>query len=169
MLIVRGAVPEDADRVAAVHVRSWQIGYRGLIPDHYLDGMRADERAARYTFGHDDPELPMTQLAVGGDTIVGFVTTGPARDADCAGRGEVLALYVDPESWGRGIGHRLMTEARAVLAGRGFTEAVLWVLAGNQRAGRFYRSDGWVSDGTVRTDDGRGVPLTEVRYRRTLP
>ena len=97
--------------------------------------------------------------------IVGFVGTGPARDADCVGRGEVLARYVDPESWGRGIGRRLMTEARAVLAGRGFTDAVLWVLAGNERAERFYRSDGWVADGTVRTGEGRGVPLTEIRYR----
>ena len=27
--------------VARVHVRSWQAGYRGLLPDAYLDGLRA--------------------------------------------------------------------------------------------------------------------------------
>ena len=30
--------------VARVHVRSWQVGYRGLLPDAYLDGLRAEER-----------------------------------------------------------------------------------------------------------------------------
>jgi hypothetical protein len=33
--------------VAAVHVRSWQVGYRGLVPDNYLDEPRPEDRAGR--------------------------------------------------------------------------------------------------------------------------
>ena len=40
--------------VARVHVRSWQVGYRGLLPDAYLDGLRAEERAERYNFASGD-------------------------------------------------------------------------------------------------------------------
>lgn len=36
MLNVRNAVPDNALAVAAVHVRSWQVGYRGLLPQDYL-------------------------------------------------------------------------------------------------------------------------------------
>jgi hypothetical protein len=53
---------------------------------------------------------------------------------------------------------------------RGFTEAVLWVLAGNERAERFYRSDGWTSDGRRRIElIWGGIAVDEVRYRRGLP
>jgi hypothetical protein len=41
---VRPARPDDALPVAGVHVRSWQAAYRGLLPDDYLDGLRAEER-----------------------------------------------------------------------------------------------------------------------------
>lgn len=47
-MIVRAACPGDAMEVAGVHVRAWQVGYRGLLPDAYLDGLRAEERAARF-------------------------------------------------------------------------------------------------------------------------
>ena len=39
MMTVREAQPRDAAEVAGVHVRSWQVAYRGLFPDDYLDGL----------------------------------------------------------------------------------------------------------------------------------
>ena len=47
---IRPAEPEDALAVARVHVRTWQAAYRSLLPDHYLDQLRAEDRAARYQF-----------------------------------------------------------------------------------------------------------------------
>jgi hypothetical protein len=38
---MREAQPQDAAEVARVHVRSWQVAYRGLFPDDYLDGRSA--------------------------------------------------------------------------------------------------------------------------------
>ena len=97
--------------VARVHVRSWQVGYRGILPDAYLDGMRPEERAARYTFGDPDPGKPDTIVAVDDGAIRGFVTTGPARD-ETGGAGHLMALYVDPDAWGRGIGRILIARGR---------------------------------------------------------
>jgi ribosomal protein S18 acetylase RimI-like enzyme len=163
VLTVRAATHEDVAAVARVHVRSWQVAYRGLLPDEYLDALRAEDRAARYTFGAADPS---TIVATDGGVIRGFATIGAARDAD--GAGELFALYVDPEAWGLGIGRRLIAEARAMLAARAFTEAVLWVLAGNDRAERFYRSDGWLADGRQKKADCWGLSVDEIGYRRRL-
>jgi hypothetical protein len=58
--------------------------------------------------------------------------------------------------------------ARA-LHGLGFTEALLWVLIGNDRAERFYRADGWLPDGQRRDDDVWGARVSEIGYRRRLP
>ena len=169
VLSIRAARQEDAAEVAGVHVRSWQVGYRGLLPDEYLDSLRLEDRVAHYTFGATDPSLPSTMVAAEDGVICGFATMGPSRDADLQDAGEVLALYVDPEAWGFGVGRRLIAEARAHLGSRGFTEVVLWVLVGNDRAQRFYRVDGWEPDDRHRREEIWGVLVDESRYRRHLP
>lgn len=169
MLSVRAAEPADALAVARVHVRSWQVGYRGLLPGDYLDRLRPEERAGRYTFGQISAAGPETIVAVDDDAICGFATIGPAWGPDQPTGGELLALYVDPDWWRRRIGRRLLNEARRQLSERGFTEAILWVLVGNLRGELFYQADGWLPDGTRREDQVWGARVDEVRYGRALP
>ena len=82
--------------------------------------------------------------------------------------GELCALYVDPDHWGRGIGVALVSAARARLFDLGFREAILWVLEGNVRAERFYRRDQWTPDGAQRTEGVWGLKVNDLRYRREL-
>jgi GNAT superfamily N-acetyltransferase len=154
---LRPAVPADALAVARVHVRAWQAGYRGLLPDAYLDGLRAEDRAARYTFASLDG--PRTTVALEGDALVGFATVH---------RDELSALHVDPDAWRRGVGRALLAHARGELAAAGVAEARLWLLAGNARAAQLYARDGWAADGTRRTDTVWGVVVDELAYRRRL-
>ncbi len=167
-MLIRPAQPEDALAVAQVHVRSWQAAYRSLLPDEYLDQLRPEDRAAHYDFSHSDPQKPYTQVTESDGAILGFATTAPARDADYAGLGELLALYVAPESWEQSIGQHLAAAARQRFTDEGFAGAVLWVLEGNARADRFYRRDGWLPDGAQKRDEIWGITVSEIRYRRAL-
>ena len=164
-IVLRAAIPSDALAVARIHVRSWQRGYRGLLPDTYLDGLVPEERAVRYTFGNFSAHHPATMVATEGDVIRGFVTTGPSPDA---GVGEMLALHVDPAHWRSGIGRVLLAAARERLVRHGFSSAVLWALDGNQRADRFYRADGWQPDGRASAQEVCGLMVNESRYARRL-
>ena len=83
--------------------------------------------------------------------------------------GELMALYVDPDRWGLGVGRALMQQARARLAQQRHEQACLWVLAGNKRAERFYSIDGWAPDGLRRTDELGGLTVEEVRLTTLLP
>jgi hypothetical protein len=64
MATIRNARPDDALHVAAVHVRSWQAAYRGLLDDEYLDALRPEDRVRRYSLGDTSPGAPMTLVAV---------------------------------------------------------------------------------------------------------
>ena len=166
---LRPAEPVDAMAVARVHVRSWQVAYRTLLPDDYLDQLRPEDRAKTYDFANLDPLKPRTIVAAEEGVILGFATTMPSRDADLPDHGELCALYVDPDKWGQGIGAALIAAARANLLALGHRKALLWVLVGNARAERFYRIDQWVADGCRRTDSGwKGIVVDEVRYQRGL-
>ena len=167
-MLLRSAEPEDAIAVARVHVRSWQVAYRTLLPADYLDQLRPEDRAQKYDFASLDPRKPQTIVAVEEGLIHGFATTAPSRDPDLPGHGELYALYVDPEQWGRGIGVALISAARTRLFRFGFRNAVLWVLAGNTRAERFYQIDRWAPDSLRRTESVWGVTVDEIRYQREL-
>lgn len=164
---LRDARPDDAVAVAGVHVRSWQDGYRGLLPDEYLDSLRAEDRAARYDFSGGSNGA-LTIVALDGHTVVGFATVGEPFVEGGAGIGELQALYVDTPYWRRGIGRALIEEARARLRSLGSTRAQLWVLAGNARAMRFYESDGWIASGMRRMQRIWGIDVDEIGYERAL-
>lgn len=170
-MYLRRAGPADVDAVAHVHVRSWQVAYRGLLPDEYLDQLVPADRASRYTFADTGRDRPSTTVAVDGDKdeICGFASCGPCRDPDRPDAGELYAIYVHPDWWSRGAGRLLIGDTRSRLAEQGFAEAVLWVLVGNERAERFYRIDGWKPDGHRRLDEVHGIAVDEVRFVRSLP
>ncbi|HEX7491314.1 MAG TPA: GNAT family N-acetyltransferase, partial [Candidatus Limnocylindrales bacterium] len=163
---LRRATSADAPAVAAMHIRSWQVAYRGIVPDAHLDGLDVATRAARYDFDAAAPGAPETWIAVDGDEVVGFVTVAPSRDEDLPGLGEVCAVYVAPERWRSGAGSALLAQAEALLAqaeallrDAGFNEAHLWVLEGNNRARRFYERVGWALDGARKVIEIAGRPL----------
>jgi GNAT superfamily N-acetyltransferase len=165
MVTVRPAAVPDAPAMGRVHVRAWQAAYRGHMPDDYLDGLRAEERAAHWerALGRDD--LPGAILvAERAGEVIGFATVGPAREPEAAG--ELYAINLDPDHWGTGAGRALLEAAQTELARLGVDETVLWVLTGNARARRFYEIAGWAADGAERTIEVFGVTVPEVRYRR---
>ena len=170
---IRQATLADADEIGAVHVRSWQSAYKGLLPQQYLDRLDPAQRAEGWRQILHNTEWSRSGVLVvtGGAEIVGLAAYGPTRDEgeDSARIGEVGAIYLLSEAWGKGLGYQLMTSALAKLAAAGYEEAVLWVLDSNTRARRFYAKGGWTEDGTVKRDDRRGFPITEVRYHRPLP
>ena len=115
---LRRAEPDDAMAVARVHVRSWQVAYRRLLPDDYLEQLRPEDRAKTYDFASLDPLKPRTIVAMEEGIILGFATTMPSRDADLPEHGELCAIYVDPDRWGQGIGWpfcqpRVLTSSRS--------------------------------------------------------
>jgi len=161
-VVVRAAVPDDADAVDAVRFASWRAAYGGLVPAAFFDEFDHVAAVSRWRAG-----------IVGGDRqafvaertgeIVGFCSYGSCRDADRPGAGEVYALYAHPDHWSEGVGRALLPRAIEALANR---PIVLWVLRDNARARRFYEIAGLMSDGTTRdTTMLGGVALPEVRYR----
>jgi GNAT superfamily N-acetyltransferase len=156
VVIVRVATPEDAERVAAIYVESWNDGFGDLVGRRVLDA--AHEARWRATLGFAPTRW---WVALHGATIVGFVGVGPSRDPIDPTLGELDTIAVAPAHWRGGIGRSLMTVALRALAAE-YTTAIVWTVAGYGRAFQFYEAMGWHRDGGVRAD-GR-----EISFRRSL-
>jgi ribosomal protein S18 acetylase RimI-like enzyme len=173
MVEIREITEADVDAVAALHVRTWQVGYAGIVPAEVLDRLDPAQFAARR---REQPAPPgaRTVVADADGRIVGFASFGPYRVEQSHDRydpeaGELYAIYVDPDHWGSGIGRRLMAAARAGLA-RDYPEMRLWVLEENHRARRFYERAGLAPDGgrELYTPRHSSAELPELRYATRL-
>jgi GNAT superfamily N-acetyltransferase len=168
--MVRDARPEDAEAIARVHTRSWQVGYAHAFPAEALASISTERRretmAQWIASGHPRSAVLVAETE---GAVVGFASVGPARDNNSGSAGELYAIYVEPASWGAGIGQQLIAAAEERLRAAGFPEATLWVLDDNPRARRFYEAAGWIVDGATKDEVHLGVEVTEVRYRKRLP
>lgn len=172
--VVRRAEVRDADAIASVHVRAWQVGYRGQLPDAHLDGLSIERRAHDWREGlsHQlaDRDVIVVEDPVDGH-VCGFATVGDPRDDSgpaASGEGQLWAINLEPEAWGRGLGTALLEGAVDALRRRGCDAAYLWALDTNARARRFYEREGWTHDGGLKDDAFGGQAVREVRYRRDL-
>jgi ribosomal protein S18 acetylase RimI-like enzyme len=164
-LIIRAATPSDAAAIAAVDVASWRAAYGGLMPDAFLDALSVDEKTASWAASLTREALRGKQTLVGdqGGAVLGYVTVGPDTVDHF---GSVLLMYVEPDSWGRGIGQALMNDAIAALRGLGYERIALSVLERNERARRFYDAAGWTQYGPRSFQDYDGVTLAVLRLER---
>ena len=169
--MVRKARVDDAAAIARVHTETWRVAYRGIVDDDVLDGLEASRGRIEAWREILASESARVFVAEADGTVGGFASAGPSRDRDMEGEGEIYAIYVRPDLWGRALGCALIAAAEEALRELGFVEAGLWVLEDNPRARGFYEAVGWrLDDGARKTlpNESRARGLIEVRYRRRL-
>jgi len=158
---VRPAVPDDADGIAEVHVRTWQETYAHLLPAAYLAGLDVAARAEdwRRTLTEGSAGAPPF-VALDGDRIVGFALAGPARDEDPPRDFQLYAINMVASAHGSGAGQALFDAAV------GDSPAYLWAADDNPRAAAFYRRNGFARDGGVERQVYQGAEMVTVRMVR---
>ena len=167
---VRHATSRDAKAIAEIHVATWQAAYKDLMPEEYLSKITVEKRQAYWREAIEFSE-PQLLVATEGEQIVGFVGFDRSRDAGTKSTvGEIWALYVSPEHWGKGAGLALWDGAREGLKEEGCTQVTLWVLLRNERALRFYeQAAGFKREmPSLKTVSFGSVKLEEIRLKRAV-
>jgi len=161
---VRTATVADVPAVCIVRQRSWGVAYAGHMPQPIIDAIDLGTMWSTWRASVQRPP-PSTQLFIGGPP--GEVHSYAwVRPGDGGRRtGQVGAIYSDPTAWGTPAGWAVFSAAVDHLHAEGFTDLSLWMLKGNERAGRFYERAGWELDGQEQTTETPVGSYVEVRYR----
>lgn len=141
---IRPARTSDADAIARIRIACWQLAYRGLIPDAYLDGMQHDRSVALW-----DRVLAATErstahvfVAENDGEVVAFAAGNlldpPRHDFNA----ELSAVYVLREFQHAGIGRQLVGAVADAQRAHGANGLIVWVIAGNKPARAFYEALG---------------------------
>ena len=162
-LTLRPATEADADLIAAIHSASWQATYRGLLPDAFLNGEVAQERASYWRARMSAPgaERRIVLVAERAGEPIGFVCVERQPDSPW---GVLLDnLHTLPAHQGIGAGKLLMRAAQDWAREHGEAQLYLYVLEGNAPAIAFYERQGWQFSGAQPNPMG-GVDSTGLRY-----
>jgi len=130
--------PEEIEGKSLVHWHTWREAYDDLLPAEFQETMTLDR--CRF-FSQKYPEN--TLIAMDGKKVVGFISYGNFRD-EAIQAGEIIALYVLKDYYGKGVSEQLMHAAFVALDQ--FSEIYLWVLKDNKRAIAFYQKMGFTFD-----------------------
>lgn len=136
MTSIRPATSADMAAVADLWHEGWHDGHAGHVPAG-LTAFRTLEAFHERTPGR----VADTTVAVDGTGgLLGFVMV--VGD-------EVEQVFVGRTARGTGLATALLVEAERQVAAAGHAEAWLAVVAGNERARRFYEKCGWHDRGDL--------------------
>ncbi|NBD24467.1 GNAT family N-acetyltransferase [Paenibacillus glycinis] len=162
--VIRWAVPGDWVKLGELQARSYHDAYRKLLPHDFLNRVTAESRQSECRERLREPGH--TGILLIDHKAVGYISLRfPISPQQ--GDGEITALYLLREYWGRGLGTRLMDWGLERLRERSCTEASLWVLEKNAAARGFYERLGFLPDGTRRVVT-RGDEFVQLRYERRI-
>ncbi|WP_344741134.1 GNAT family N-acetyltransferase [Microlunatus spumicola] len=157
-VVVRPAVPDDAEALGRCHLACWREAYADLVDPACLAPFLADvDGFVERWRGRLDGTWPV-RVADAGGALVGLASVRPASGEAVA---HLNALYVRREHWSTGLGQRLLD---SVL---GDAPATLRVFRDNARARRFYARNTFVPDGTEHEEPRLGGP--EIGMVRPAP
>ena len=140
VIIKKMETDEEKRGKAYVHWKAWHEAYPGIISQEYLSGLTL-EKCEKMAFSWPDNIM----VAKENGRVIGFVGYGD-RGEEAPGVGEIFALYVLADYYGKGIGRRLMDAGLEQI--KRYPQVCLWVLKENARAIRFYEKCGFLPDGT---------------------
>ena len=167
--MIRRAVVDDAERLAEIHIASWQAAYAGLLDAEFLAGLgeQREQRTGQWQdwLGTESSDRAIL-VVVDDGSVIGFAHLGPAGDKDLDARtvSELYAMYLDPARYRAGWGSKLMEAVFEEFRSRGVAEGSLWVMTDNAPARAFYERHSWEPDGKE-SDLCLGITIPSMRYR----
>lgn len=157
------ATTEDSEVISKIHAISWKSAYKGIVPQDYLDELKNDFWVN--AFHNWISNNLFTALLIYDDEVpVGCIAYGKARDEEFSGWGEIVSIYVLPDYWGKGYGHRLLVTALLDMKKRGYKNCYLWVLRDNSKAKKFYEKHGFNCNNDEYNFEINNKSLTDIRY-----
>ena len=135
--MIRYYKKEDIDEIAKIITEDWQIAYKGIIDEEYLEKLDYKEKAEKKKKKYQEQK----SIVYVDKEIKGYCRL---KESEEEGKkiGEIEGLYVKYNQRGKEIGRLLVKEAMKILKERGYKEVIIWCLKENIKARGFYEKIG---------------------------
>jgi len=162
--MIRVATLDDVEQLADMHVAVWRSTYQGMMPDDYLAAMNPVERHPIWIDVISKKVWPL-YVADKDQRIVGFAYL--CASAENKAIAELKAINVLADYAYQGIGSDLLQTCLKQARDKQFSSVMLWVVADNIVARKFYTKHGFSL--TSKQRFVKALNVTEYNYLYTFP
>jgi ribosomal protein S18 acetylase RimI-like enzyme len=133
---IRQASGTDFNRIADIHLESWQDSYVDVMPADFLNGKLVPHLKQHWA----DVEIQSEDVVLVAEEkeLIGFIAVW------CRPTPFIDNLHVKPSHRSQNVGTALLTAAAEELLKKGKRTGFLWVFESNENAIRFYERLGGV-------------------------
>ena len=145
---IRKALAKDIKHIAQIHVDSWQVAYKDLMPPTYIGSFDLKRRTQEWS-NIIERDLAEVWLAENNSEIVGFCCFGQPKGYKNTNNFKLSCLYISPSQFAKGYGSLLQQKCDAILLEKAADKLFISALKGNQRAINFYQKHGFELTGII--------------------
>ena len=161
-ILIRKVKYDDIEQIVDINIKDWKKVYKGIIDDEILDKLdrnkKIEKRRKHYNVGN-------VIVAEQDGILVGYCryddnTVYENTNIDS----EIIAIYVDFDKLGLGIGRKLVEYVLSDLKNKNKTKMVIWCLEKNDNARKFYEKMGGELINDEKYFEKEGKKYKEVGY-----
>lgn len=139
-IIIRKVKYEDIEQIVDINIEAWKKAYKGIIDDDILENLNRNEKIKKWKKHYN---IGNVIVAERNGKILGYCryednAQYDNKDIDS----EIIALYIDYNNRGNGIGRKLVEHVINDLKNKNKTKMIIWCLEKNNNARIFYEKMG---------------------------
>ena len=139
-MLIRKVKYKDIEQIVDIDIKDWKIMYRGIIDDNILKNLDRNKKIEKYKKRYETEKII---VAENNGTVLGFCWYDDnIENEKNGGDSEIVAIYVDCDKLGNGIGKKMMEYVMKELKNKGKRKMILWCLEENENARKFYEKMG---------------------------
>ena len=162
--IIRRVQPGDEFDLAYIQTESWKAAFKDILDAETLTRCTDIEKATNMYRTLLEEKKGNGYILFAEEKPHCIAWWDAARDAEFAGKAELICIHSLQDKWRKGYGRQMMERVLTDIKAAGYSEVVLWVFNENTRAIAFYEALGFRATEHEKT----GLGAVEVCYARGL-
>lgn len=165
-ILIRKVKYEDIEQIVDINIKDWKKCYRGTIEDIVLDNLSKNEKIEKWKKRFNVGNVIVAEKD---GTILGYCRYDDnVIDENNNIDSEIIALYVDCDKLGSGVGRKLIEYVIEDLKNKDRTKMIIWCLEKNINARKFYERMGGKLIENQKYFEKNGKQYKEVGYTYNL-
>ena len=138
--LIRKVRYEDIEQIVDINIKDWKKAYKGIIDDVILDNLDRNNKIEKWRKSY---KIGNVIVAEKNGKVLGYCRyddNAAYENTDIDS--EIIALYVDYDNLGSGIGRKLVEYVMNDLRSKNKTKMIIWCLEKNENGRKFYEKMG---------------------------
>ena len=139
-ILIRNVKYEDIEQIVDINIKDWKKVYKGIISDEILYNLDRNKKIEKWKKHYN---MGNVIVAEQNGKLLGYCRYDDNSiyeniDIDS----EIIAIYVDCDNLGNGVGRKLLEYVMRDLKNKNKTKMIIWCLEKNENARKFYEKVG---------------------------